>query len=461
MESAALGTKRAGERELLGHPVGLTYLFGTEMWERFSYYGMRALFVLYLTKYLLLPGHVENVWGYESIKGFFEYFAGPLDPQPLSSLIYGTYTGLVYFTPLPGGWLADRVLGQKRVVLIGIGLMALGHFMMAFEALLFPALFLLVIGVGIFKPNTTTQVGSLYAPGDHRRDRAYSIFYVGINIGAFLSPLVCGTLGEEVGWHYGFGAAGVGMLIALAIYMIGFNTLPEDELHRVKAAHKKEPPLSHDEWRRVYALIVLTIPLTLYWACYEQQGNTIALWASDHTDRTINLLVWSGEIPITWFQSFNPFMIFAFTPFLLALWTRQAKRNSEPNTLNKMSIGCFCMVAANLVMMTAAILAGEDGRSSWLWLLSYFVIMTAGELYLSPTSLSLYSKVAPAQILSTMMAVNFIPNFLGGGFLQGYLGSYWSSMGKADFFLMIAVISAVAGVTVWLFNKPLKPILKE
>jgi proton-dependent oligopeptide transporter, POT family len=460
-ESVALGGKSARAREFLGHPIGLSVLFGTEMWERFSYYGMRALFVLYLTKYLLLPGHVENVLFYSSIKGFFEYFAGPLEPQPLSSLIYGLYTGLVYFTPLPGGWVADRLLGQKRVVIIGVILMALGHFMMAFEALLFPALFLLVIGVGIFKPNTTTQVGSLYAPGDHRRDRAYSIFYVGINVGAFLSPLICGTLGEEVGWHYGFGAAGVGMLIALAIYLIGFNTLPEDELHKVRAAHTKEKPLTGEEWRAVFALIVLCIPLTLYWACYEQQGNTIALWASDHTDRTINLLFWSGEIPITWFQSFNPFMIFAFTPFVLALWTGQAKRNTEPSTLNKMALGCLCMTAANLLMVAAALATGEAGKASWLWLFAYFVILTLGELYLSPTSLSLYSKVAPAQILSTMMAVNFIPNFLGGGFLQGWLGSYWSSMSKVSFFLMIAGISAIAGLIVWSFNKPLKPILKE
>ncbi len=165
-----------------------------------------------------------------AIRSVIEFFTGPLAIQPLSSLLYGMYTGLVYFTPLLGGWLADRALGQKRVVVLGILLMAFGHFMMAFESLLFPALFLLVIGVGIFKPNTTSQVGSLYAPGDHRRDRAYSIFYVGINVGAFLSPLVCGSLGENVGWHYGFGAAGVGMLIALAVYLPGLKTLPEDEL---------------------------------------------------------------------------------------------------------------------------------------------------------------------------------------------------------------------------------------
>ena len=460
-ESIALGDKRARTREFMGHPAGLSVLFGTEMWERFSYYGMRALLVLYLTKYLLLPGHVENVWGYAAIKGMLESVAGPLDVQPLSSLIYGFYTGLIYFTPLPGGWLADRVLGQKRVVIIGIVMMAFGHFMMAFETMLFPALFLLIVGGGIFKPNTTGQVGSLYAPGDRRRDRAYSLFYVGINIGAFISPLICGTLGEEVGWHYGFGAAGIGMLIALAIYLLGFNTLPEDQLTKTRAMHAERAPLTREDRRAIVALILLCIPLTLYWACYEQQGNTITLWTADNTDRTIDLLFWRGEIPVTWFQSFNPFMIFAFTPILVALWTRQAAKGTEPSSLNKMALGCMYMTIANLIMVLAALLAGDTGKASWLWLVIYVAVLTAGEIYLSPISLSLYSKVAPPQILSTMMAVAFIPNFLGGGLLQGWLGAYWSSMSKTDFFLMIAVISAVAGIIVWSFNKPLKPILKE
>ncbi len=431
------------------------------MWERFSYYGMRALLVLYLTKYLLLPGHIEYVWGYGAVKQFLEFFAGPLDIQPLSSLIYGFYTGLIYFTPLPGGWIADRVLGQKRVVLFGIILMAFGHFMMAVERLLFPALLLLVIGGGIFKPNTSGQVGSLYAAGDPRRDRAYSIFYVGVNVGAFLAPLICGTLGEEVGWHYGFGAAGVGMLIALAIYLAGFSALPEDELTRERLTHTMRKPLTREEWRAVVALILLCVPLTLWWACYEQQGNTLNLWTADNADRSINLGFWRGEIPVTWFQSLNPFMIFAFTPFLVAFWSRQSARGAEPNSLNKMALGGLFMTIANLVMVLAAFLTGDTGKASWLWLLLSVGLMTVGELYLSPISLSLYSKVAPPQILSTMMAVNFIPNFLGGGFLQGWLGTFWSSMSKPSFFLMIAAISGVSALMVWAFNRPLAPILKE
>jgi POT family proton-dependent oligopeptide transporter len=453
--------QHAARGEIFGHPAGLTVLFGTEMWERFSYYGMRALFVLYLTRYLLLPGHVEHVWGYATVKSFFEFFAGPLAIQPLSSLLYGSYTGLVYFTPLAGGWLADRVMGQRRVVVLGIVLMAFGHFMMAFESLLFPALFLLVMGVGIFKPNTTSQVGSLYAPGDHRRDRAYSIFYVGINLGAFLSPLICGSLGENVGWHYGFGAAGVGMLIALAVYLGGFASLPEDELTRHKAEHSAEAPLSGDEKHAVLWLVLLILPLTLYWACYEQQGNTIALWAADNTDRNINLLFWRGDIDVTWFQSVNPLMIFVFTPFVVALWRRQAAMGKEPSTARKMIFGCGCMAAANAMMALAALLTGPADKASWLWLFWYFTVLTVGELYLSPVSLSLYSKASPPKLVSTMMAVGFIPNFLGGGFLQGWLGAYWSTMGKPEFFLMIAAIAAMAGAGVLGFSRPLRRLAQE
>jgi len=451
---------RVAPRTFLGHPIGLSVLFGTEMWERFSYYGMRSLLVLYLTQYLLLPGHVESVWGYASIKSGFEFFSGPLNIQPLSSLIYGLYTGLIYMTPLFGGWLADSFLGQKRVVIIGIILMALGHFLMAVESLLFPALLLLVVGGGMFKPNTTSQVGSLYAPGDPRRDSAYSIFYVGINIGAFLSPLVCGTLGETVGWHYGFAAAGVGMLFALAVYLVGFNTLPEDELTRSVQTHRKREPLTHEDWRAVWALLILCIPVTLYWACYEQQGNTIALFATDNTDRRINLGFFETEIPVTWFQSFNPLMIFAFTPLALGMWASQAKRGTEPNSIKKMTIGCIAMAAANLLMAGAVVLVGETGKTDWLWLFVYSAILTWGEIHLSPIGLSLYSRVSPPQIVSTMIAVSFIPLFLGGGFLQGYLGTFWSTMDKEDFFLMIALISAAAGVIIWLFEKPLRPILK-
>jgi POT family proton-dependent oligopeptide transporter len=440
-------------REVFGHPSGLTFLFATEMWERFSYYGMRSLLVLYMVKYLLLPGHAETVIGYGALKASLESVFGPLGLQPLASQIYGLYTGLVYLTPIFGGLIADRWLGRRHTVIIGAILMALGHFMMAFEPLFLFALSLLILGNGAFKPNISTQVGGLYPEGDARRDRAYSIFYVGINVGAFFSPLVCGSLGENVGWAYGFGAAGVGMVIALVIYLAGWRTLPVDG-PRVEHRQAARPRMTRDERRAVIALLVLCLPVILFWAGYEQQGNTIALWADSFTDRTINLGFWRGTIPTTWFQAFNPFMIFAFTPFVVALWARQAKRGNEPTTITKIALGCFGLTCANLVMAFVAARTGATGTASWLWLFGYFAIITLGELYLSPTSLSLVTKAAPPRHLSLMMGIWLATNFVGD-FMAGWLGSFWSGMDKAAFFLMIAAIGTIAGVAVLALKRPL------
>jgi POT family proton-dependent oligopeptide transporter len=448
----------ARSTDLFGHPRGLTFLFATEMWERFSYYGMRALLVLYMVKYLLHPGHADNVIGLGALRGLLEGMFGPLGVQPFASQIYGLYTGLVYLTPVFGGILADRVLGQHRTILLGATLMAIGHFMMAFEPLFLLALTTLILGNGAFKPNISAQVGGLYAPGDRRRDRAYSIFYVGINLGAFAAPLICGTLGEELGWHYGFTAAGVGMTIALAIYLYAMPSLPRDELHR--SIDVEQRPLDRNEWRGILALIVLCVPTTFFWATYEQQGNTIALWADTYTDRTIDLLIWHGEIPTTWFQAFNPFMIFAFTPLIVGLWAWQARRGTEPSTVVKMSIGCFGVALANLIMIGAAWQSAGAPDASWLWLLGYFVVITIGELYLSPIGLSLVSKVAPVRMVSMLMGVWLGTSFTGN-FIAGWLGSFWSGMDKTFFFVMIAGIAMIAGAVILAFDRPLKSVIGD
>jgi POT family proton-dependent oligopeptide transporter len=411
-----------------------------------------------MVKYLLQPGRAENVIGLATLKSALEFVFGPLETQPFSSHIYGLYTGLVYFTPILGGLLADRVLGQRRTVVLGASLMAIGHFLMAFESLFLLALLVLILGNGAFKPNISTQVGTLYAPGDPRRDRAFSIFYVGINLGAFFAPLVSGTLGETLGWHYGFTAAGIGMTIGLAIYLYASRTLPPD-MHSRISAEESAKPFSREEWRAMGALFLLAIPTTFFWATYEQQGNTIALWADEFTDRTINLLIWSGQIPVTWFQAFNPFMIFAFTPFVLILWRAQAARGREPSTVTKMAFGCFGVALANLILLAAAMNAG-GGKASWLWLTAYFVVLTIGELYISPTSLSLVTKVAPARAVSMMMGVWLATSFTGN-FVAGYLGSFWSSMDKGRFFLMIAIGAALAGCVILAFVRPLRAMLKQ
>jgi POT family proton-dependent oligopeptide transporter len=456
---ATIADNRGANKDLFGHPRALTYLFATEMWERFSYYGMRALLVLYMVKYLLDPQRAGNVVGLGPFRSALEFVFGPLALQPLASQIYGFYTGLVYLTPIFGGLLADRVLGQRRTVILGAALMAIGHFMMAFEHLFLLALIVLILGNGAFKPNISTQVGALYAPGDRRRDRAFSIFYVGINLGAFLAPLVCGTLGEELAWHYGFAAAGVGMTTGLVIYLLAAPTLPPDAFTKAETSERglRREPLGREQWLAIGAIMALMLPVSLFWATYEQQGNTIALWADQHTDRHFDFLLFAGEIPVTWFQAFNPFMIFAFTPFVVALWRRQGHR--EPSTVAKMAIGCFLNAAAYLVMVAAASQA-DRAQASWLWLFGYFVVITVGELYLSPVGLSLVTKVAPLRLLSMMMGVWLSTSFIGG-FLAGYLGSFWSSMAKTDFFLMLALISAAAGVAIALLARPLRAILRD
>jgi len=446
--------------ELFGHPRGLTFLFTTEMWERFSYYGMRSLLVLYMVKFVLLPDNAGTVIGLGALRSFYESIFGTLGVQPFASHIYGLYTALVYLTPLIGGLLADRVLGQRRTVVLGASLMAIGHFMMAFESLFLLALLVLIFGNGAFKPNISAQIGGLYAPGDPRRDRAYSIFYVGINLGAFLAPLVCGTLGEGVGWHYGFGAAGVGMTIGLIVYLYAAPMLPADERDRVVTSGSDRRPLGRTEWRSILALLVLFLPTSLFWATYEQQGNTIPLWADDYTDRHINLLIWHGEIPVTWFQAFNPFMIFAFTPFVLMLWARQAARGREPSTVTKMAVGCFGVALANLIMLGAVWEAGGAPQASWMWLFAYFAIVTLGELYLSPIGLSLVSKVSPARMVSMLMGVWFLTSFIGN-LVGGWLGSFWTLMDKSAFFLMIAGVAALAGLVILAFNRPLRAALEQ
>ncbi len=449
------------ERTLFGHPIGLSYLFTTEMWERFSYYGMRALLVLTLANYLLLTPTAESVIGYHALKHFFEliYNGGqPLSPKPLASLIYGNYTSFVYLTPILGGIIADRWLGQRKSVVIGAIIMATGEFTLMLPQFFFFGLLLLIVGNGFFKPNISTQVGNLYKPGDPRIDRAFSIFYVGINLGAFFSPLICGTLGEAYGYHWGYGAAGAGMVLGLFSYMIALRTLPHDRSMRVKANKQEKKPFTGEDWKATIALLLLFIPGSLFWAAYEQQGNAISLFAQDLTDRRLipGLINW--EIPVTWFQAFNPFFIMAFTPFVVWYWGRQAARKSEPSVLIKMALGNFMMAVSYLVLVAAVHLTGNAGQVSWLWLLLFFAVITMGELYFSPIGLALTARVSPPQIVSMMMGVWLMTSFTGNQ-LQGYIGSYFTRMDKEHFFLLCAAVSAVPGVAFWLFNFPLKKIL--
>ena len=437
--------------DFLGHPKGLAFLFGSEIWERFSYYGMRVLLVLYMVDHLLAPERVEHVLGLSALKRMLESVSGPLAAQPFASQIYGLYTGFVYLTPILGGWLADHGLGRRRTITLGAGLMVAGHFLMAYESAFLFALALIAAGCGAFKPNISIQVGELYTPADARRDRAYSIFYLGINIGAFLAPLVCGTLGETVDWAYGFAAAGVGMAIGLLTYLAGLSKLPQERPQAKDAA-----PNPSELRRAVFALSLLFVPSALFWAGFEQQGNTIALFAETLTDRSVGLFGWRAEIPVTWFQAFNPLMIIVLTPLLVEWWARRAGRGAEPTTLRKLTLGCLGLAASYLIL-AFAVTGNGGGKTSWLWLFVYFAVITLSELHFSPITLSFVSRIAPAGSRAMLMGFWFLSMFVGN-LLAGWIGAYWSKLAGPPFFLLVAGLGFVAAAIVEAARAPLREI---
>ncbi len=447
------------ETTFLGHPVGLSLLFGTEMWERFAYYGMRALLIYYMVDFLFQPGDATGVIGYSAIKHGLQAVYGPLSPEPLGALIYGFYTALVYLTPLIGGAIADNLIGQRRAVVVGAVIMAGGEFLLMNPAWFFIGLGTLVVGTGFLKANIATQVGGLYKPGDKRIDSAYSIFYVGVNLGALIAPVICGRLGHSAPgqpphWQYGFGAAGVGMLIGLGIYLLGLRQLPPDIRARRKAGGTTTR-LTRNDKRAVAALLAVAFLNLFFWACYEQQGITIALMAEKNT----NLRTPFGTLLPEDIQSFNPFFIFTLTPLIVAFWAWQARRKTEPSPVTKMAVGCALTSLAYGMLILPAVSIDAGQRTSVLWLAGAMGTLTLGELYLSPVGLSLFSKAAPAQLASLMMGVNYLSNF-AGNYLAGYIGSFWESMPKTHYFAMIASITAVTSVAIFLLNRVLRPVLE-
>jgi POT family proton-dependent oligopeptide transporter len=457
-----------------GHPLGLFILFFAEMWERFSYYGMRGLLRAYMVYYLFStaghklyppegattpgepPSDVHGAIGWAFIRGLYSDDASVSD---FASHLYGLYTALVYATPFFGGILADRWTGQRKTVIVGGIVMAMGHFVMASEQLFFVALGLLIIGNGLFKPNISTQVGDLYEHGDPRRDGAFTIFYMGINLGAWLCNLVCATLAAAVGWHFGFGAAGVGMLLGLATYLWGQKYLAPEKPRTGAArtaAGGDSGPLSKKEWEAVGALVVLFALNIAFWAVYEQQGNTMQAWADTQT-RWPKILGW--QVPSAWYQSFNPFVIVAFAPLLDMFWARQAKAGKEPTSVAKMAIGSTLLGLSFIVMAIGANLVG-DGIGSMFWPLSCTFILTIGELYLSPIGLSLVTKVSPARIVSMMMGLWLGSSFLGN-YLSGEIGTLYDDMSRPAFFMLLCGIGVGTGAAMWALNKPLKRALGD
>ncbi len=414
-----------------GHPRGLTVLFLTEMWEIFSFYGMRTLLVYYMTKQVLID-------------------------QQRASLIYGLYTASVYFTPILGGMISDRWLGRRKSVILGGSIMALGHFMMASQPLLFPALAVIAVGNGLFLPSLPSQIRDLYRSSDPRGGAAYNVYYVGINLGGFLAPLVCGTLGETFGWHWGFAAAGIGMLLGLVVYVVGGRYLPPEPVvgpRRTQTTVAGEGP-PEGLLRRVVLLAGIAATVVVFRIAYEQTGNTLALWTDQSVDRHLARGGWA--IPMTWFQSLNPLLVFLMTPMLVAHWARSARLGREPSSLRKMVIGAAVAAVAYLILAAVSAWSGE-GRVSWLWLAAFFVVLTLGELFILPVGLGLFGRLAPRRMEATTIALWFLAAF-AGNLLAGAMGTLWTLIGHAQFFALLAALAGVASLILSLFDRPARRI---
>jgi POT family proton-dependent oligopeptide transporter len=426
----------------LGHPAGLGWLSFCELWERFSYYGMQFLLGLYLTKYLFLPEHIGHVMGMDVLRSAVEHVVGPRTPLQLGALITGLYAGLVYLTPLFGGLLADRVLGRTKTVTLGALLMATGHFLMAFQSSFLLAILCLLLGVGCFKGNIAAQVGALYSPGDKRNATAFQIFLMSVQIAVVASPLVCGTLGEKVGFDWGFGAAGVGMLIGLATYLAGRGWLPPEPVRKNAPGAVEQPPLTRTEWGRL-ALLVGLLPLMMLSIVGNQQFNLgFTLWSDKHMD----LMMFGWQVPVTWLQGVDAFVSAGTMLLSIAFWSWWAKHRNEPNELGKMAIGAMIAAGGPALMAVAGnIVDTTHGKVGPVWTLAYTVVNDIGFANILPVGLALYSRVAPRQIVGLVIGIYYLHLFIGNTFV-GWLAGFMDVISNRDFWALHAVLVFAAGV---------------
>ncbi len=428
-------------KELFGHPVGLYILFFTELWERFSYYGMRALLVLFL---VASASGANPGFGWSKI-------------EALS--LYGTYTALVYIASIPGGILADKLLGQKKTVMLGGWLLVAGHGILAIQAewAFYLGLGLIVAGVGCLKPNISTMVGGLYAQNDDRRDKAFTIFYIGINIGALIAGILVGSVGVNYGWHYGFGLAGIGMAIGQLVFLFGqkhlvgvgdsTTSLPEAERQAVNK------PLSKVEKDRMIVMFLSFIMIIVFWGAFEQAGGLMNLYASEKTNRMLSFI--DFEIPAPWFQSVNSFFIITLGSAIAAFWYKRKRKGKESSSIMKMAIGIIIMGWGFFFMSAASMEFQTDGSSAMYWLVLAYLFHTVGELCASPVALSFITKLAPLKYASLMMGAYFAATGMGN-YLSGWIGEYSQTAGELEIFTGIAIFCTIFGIIVLLILKPLK-----
>lgn len=430
---------KATQKELGGHPFGLYILFFTELWERFSYYGMRALFTLFL---------VAQTTG--SNPGF-----GWTNTEALA--LYGWYTMLVYVASIPGGWLADRYIGQKKAVMIGGWLLVAGHGILAFNSVtsFYIGCFLVICGVGCLKPNISSMVGSLYKPGDERRDKGFYIFYVGINLGALIAPILCGWVGETYNWHYGFGLAAIGMIIGQIVYLWGQKYL-EGIGDFIGTDKNLDPaimnkPLTSIEKDRIKVMLLSFLLIIVFWGAFEQAGGLMNLYAKQKTNR----MLMGVEIPASIFQSVNSFFIITLATVVGGFWYKWKLKGRESSSLFKIAIGTIIMGLGFSFMTAASMQYEQNGSSAMYWLILAYLLHTIGELCASPVSLSFVTKLAPVKYASLMMGAYFAATGLGNK-VAGLVGEWSQSAGERQIFIGITVFTVIVGLIVIALLKPLK-----
>lgn len=431
------------DRAFLGHPKGLGYLGFTEACERFSYYSMQTLLVLYMVKYLLLPGRMEKVVGLDWLQAHVYH---GLQGQPLASAIFGTYTALVYLTPIFGGIVADRWLGRNATLIIGGILMAIGHFLMAIEPAFLFALFALLVGVGAFKGNIASQVGALYGPNDLRRAMAFQIFYIFINVSVIVGPLISGTLGQKVGWHYGFGCAGFVMVLGLLIYLRGRRWLSPDE-RPTRQDRREREKLGRNDWLCVVYLVILIPVMAIALLTNQEIFNAYLVWG----DQQFDLRFMSMTFPSTWLITLDATLSFSMLVAVAAFWKWWSIRHREPDEISKMIIGSFFTIGGGLCLFMAALTQPHGGKIPLFWPVMFHLLNSIGFAHILPISLALFSKIAPKQINATVIGLYYLAFFIANA-VVGWIGGLYSSLPTTTFWL-IHVASAAFGLVAFVVFK--------
>jgi POT family proton-dependent oligopeptide transporter len=430
------------DRAFLGHPRGLGYLGFTEGCERFSYYSMQTLLVLYMVNYLLVPGRMEKVVGLSWLQSHVYH---GLEGQPLASAIFGTYTSLVYGTPIIGGIIADKWLGRNKTLIAGGILMAIGHFLMAIEPAFLLALLSLLLGVGAFKGNIATQVGALYGPNDLRRAMAFQIFYIFINVSVIIAPLISGTLGQKVGWHYGFGCAGIVMVIGLFIYLSGRRYLPAEELKAPSDEPALREPLTRQDWVCVLYLVILIPVLAIALLTNQQIFNAYLVWGDQQFDLTLL------NHTSSWLITVDAAVSFSMLVAVAAFWKWWGTRRREPDEITKIIIGSAFTIVGGLCLFMAALTQPAGGKISLFWPMLFELFNSIGFAHTLPISLALFSKISPKQITSTVIGLYYFAFFIANA-VVGYVGGLYSSLPTTTFWL-IHVASATFGLVAFIVFK--------